>query len=526
MLEPDDLARLSLFADLRASQLEEVAQTLEEERHPRGDRVLREGLSGGGFYIVLDGEVVVRIGDEERARLTAGEFFGEISVLTGEPSSADVVVSSEELRCAILPGPELRPLLLRFPHIAVRMLELGGSPAPSRQRVAVIDDRPFPAGAYDLVVVGSGPGGLQTSYFLQKHGIRHAVLSADDAPGGTFRKWPVFERLLTWSKPDAPFPRERHEYERYDLNSLIADESEHRALVAEQLAGTSVFPSRAEMETGLVQFAERSQITARYGCEWTGTRRDDDLLVLETSDGEYRCRAAVFAVGVTTPWKPPIPGIEDVPHYAETADAEVYRDKSVVMIGKRNSGFELASGLLPRARRIVLVSPQHVRSDVLAAATVRVPYFQPLEDAAHGGSTVALDAAVERVERMTDGFAVHAAGTTQPGPLTIHADAVIAATGFTAPLLDLPRVGVKTVARDRIPALTPFWESTSAPGIFFAGNASQGAPGLRKHGFGSFSGTVQGFRYNARILARHLAERVFGLGSSGPRFREVRSCRC
>lgn len=125
MLEPDDLARLSLFADLQASELEEVAQTLDEERHPRGDRVLREGLSGGGFYVVLDGEVAVRIGDEERARLAAGEFFGEISILTGEASTADVVVSSEELRCAVLPGPELRPLLLRFPDIAVRMLELG-----------------------------------------------------------------------------------------------------------------------------------------------------------------------------------------------------------------------------------------------------------------------------------------------------------------------------------------------------------------------------------------------------------------
>jgi hypothetical protein len=44
--------------------------------------------------------------------------------------------------------------------------------------------------------------------------------------------------------------------------------------------------------------------------------------------------------------------------------------------------------------------------------------------------------------------------------------------------------------------------------VFFAGNASQGAFGLRRHGAGSFSTAVLGFRYNARILARVLAERV------------------
>jgi hypothetical protein len=48
----------------------------------------------------------------------------------------------------------------------------------------------------------------------------------------------------------------------------------------------------------------------------------------------------------------------------------------------------------------------------------------------------------------------------------------------------------------------------SAPGVFFAGNATQGAAGLRRDGVVSTSAAVQGFRYNARILAEHLAERL------------------
>ena len=81
---------------------------------------------------------------------------------------------------------------------------------------------------------------------------------------------------------------------------------------------------------------------------------------------------------------------------------------------------------------------------------------------------------------------------------------------------DLPELGLATVGDGRIPALTPFWECTSLAGAFFAGNAMQGAAGLRKHGIGSASGTVSGFRYNARILARQIARR---LGTSPERHR-------
>ena len=64
--------------------------------------------------------------------------------------------------------------------------------------------RPFPPGDYPVVVVGSGPGALQFSYALGRLGIDHAVISADPSPGGMFRRWPFFQRLLSWTKPYAP----------------------------------------------------------------------------------------------------------------------------------------------------------------------------------------------------------------------------------------------------------------------------------------------------------------------------------
>ena len=376
--------------------------------------------------------------------------------------------------------------------------------------------KPCPPGDYDVVVVGSGPGGLQTAYFLSRFGVRHAVISADDRPGGMFRKWPIFQRLLSWTKPDAPFPRDSREYEWYDHNSLIADEPELRGLVPEVMDRTWAVPSRPEMEEGLALFAERAGLQVRYGCKWEATRREEDSsarggrIVLTTSDGEYRCRAAVFAIGVTAPWKPPIAGLENVPHYAETGDASDYANKRVIVIGKRNSAFEIAQGLLHWARRVTLVSPRPVDTSHLALSNVSARYLLPMEDSSVGGGTYIVDAAVESIAPSPEGFRVRAKGTTLQADYDLQCGATIAATGFKMPLLDLEDLGVRMVAQGRIPALTPLFEGSGAPGIFFAGNASQGAPGLKKHGVGSVSAVVRGLRYNARILAQHLAEQLVG----------------
>ena len=122
MVDPGTLARLSLFAGLAAPQLEAVAAVLDDASFPRGARVIREGFDGEAFYVITAGEAVVQIDGQERARLRPGDFFGEVSILTGDATAADVVAESDELRCAVLAGAELEPLLLAHPEVAVQML--------------------------------------------------------------------------------------------------------------------------------------------------------------------------------------------------------------------------------------------------------------------------------------------------------------------------------------------------------------------------------------------------------------------
>jgi len=375
------------------------------------------------------------------------------------------------------------------------------------------DGRPFPPGDYPVVVVGSGPGGLQASYQLRRLGIEHAVISADPGPGGMFRRFPFFQRLLSWTKPYAPVPRKSREYEWYDWNSLLADEPDSRSIMPELMDGTSSFPSRPEMELNLATFAERTGLAVRYDCAWQQTRRRKDRFVLSTTDGDYRCRAAVFAVGVARPWLPDTPGFEHATHYAHTRPAQTYAGRRLFIAGKENSAFELASGLLQWAQRIVLASPRPAKLSVNSnsLAGIRARYIQPVEDRVLGGGVFILNASIVRIERTTDGQRIHCIRSEGGGELVVEADEVIAATGWTCPLQDLGTIGVEVFGRSQLPQMTNYWESAGVPGIYFAGTIGQGAAGMKKYGLPANSGAVHGARYNARVMVHHLAATKFGV---------------
>jgi thioredoxin reductase len=384
------------------------------------------------------------------------------------------------------------------------------------------DSRPFPPGEYPVIVVGSGPGGLQISYGLKHYGVPHAVLSADPSPGGMFRRWPFFQRLLSWTKPYAPEALTSREYQRYDWNSLIAFEPELRSLQAQHMDGSSYFPSRPEMEASLAAFADQAGIAVRYDCRWERTRRDDGpdgpVFTLETTDGEYRCRNLVLAVGIAEPWSPASPGIEHARHYAQTRDAASYAGKRLFIIGKQNSGFELASGLSSWASKITVSSPSPAKTSVQTKSLVgvRARYVQPFEDNFLGLGVSILDASTDGIEPIGDGFRVNLKRTDNGEAMSVEVDEVIAATGFTCPLQDLTDLGVTTFGQSKLPSVTPMWESATVPGIFFAGTISSAAPGLKKHGIPSYSGAVQGHRYNGLVLARHIAETRFGVATERP----------
>jgi Cyclic nucleotide-binding domain len=118
----DQIASFGLFADLATPQLEGVAHTFEERLYAEGERILRQGISGSAFHIILEGEATVVIDGEERATLGRGDFFGEVSILLGEAPVADIVAKGA-LRCLVLAGPQVQAFLVDNPPVMYRMLQ-------------------------------------------------------------------------------------------------------------------------------------------------------------------------------------------------------------------------------------------------------------------------------------------------------------------------------------------------------------------------------------------------------------------
>ena len=71
----DELAGFALFADLTTPQLKGVAHAFEEAWFQDGERVLRQGMTGSGLYLILDGQASIGSTAQERATLVAGRVL-------------------------------------------------------------------------------------------------------------------------------------------------------------------------------------------------------------------------------------------------------------------------------------------------------------------------------------------------------------------------------------------------------------------------------------------------------------------
>jgi CRP-like cAMP-binding protein len=89
------LRPVSIFRGLQKNTLFEVARKSVEVTYPQGATVVRQGDPGDALCIVVEGKLEVRRNDQAVAQLKAGDYFGELSLIDGEPRSATVVALSD-----------------------------------------------------------------------------------------------------------------------------------------------------------------------------------------------------------------------------------------------------------------------------------------------------------------------------------------------------------------------------------------------------------------------------------------------
>ncbi len=97
-VEPRSLRRLKVLAMLSDEQLTRFLQFVEVRRVPQWATIVKQGDRGDAMYLVLDGELSVRMkvlgAERVLAKLGMGDFFGDIALFDHGPRSADVVADT------------------------------------------------------------------------------------------------------------------------------------------------------------------------------------------------------------------------------------------------------------------------------------------------------------------------------------------------------------------------------------------------------------------------------------------------
>ncbi len=117
------LQRVPLFSGFDEDELRRVAALSRIAETPAGTVVTQIGEPGDSFFVIIDGTVTVRTPVGAGSQLQPGDFFGEMSLLDGEPRSATIVATTD-LRLLIVDRSHFWRLLDETPDLISRMLTI------------------------------------------------------------------------------------------------------------------------------------------------------------------------------------------------------------------------------------------------------------------------------------------------------------------------------------------------------------------------------------------------------------------
>jgi len=136
-IDPRAMRRVKILATMNDDQLLKFAEFMEVEKIPQWSVIVKQGDPGDTMYLILDGELRVRIHVKGKetilATLGVGEFFGDISLFDHGPRSADVVANKESLVLKIT-AKAFDELAKAAPELATPFLRAVGQTLSARIR--------------------------------------------------------------------------------------------------------------------------------------------------------------------------------------------------------------------------------------------------------------------------------------------------------------------------------------------------------------------------------------------------------
>ena len=122
------LSDVQMFAGLPPARMEVALRAATLRKMSAGEQIIRQGEAADNFYVIADGRVeVTQTGDDGQSRLlrqmAAGEFFGEIGLLSRVPRTANVTAVTDGTLIS-LPGKAFLELVSEGPGLTYRLLDL------------------------------------------------------------------------------------------------------------------------------------------------------------------------------------------------------------------------------------------------------------------------------------------------------------------------------------------------------------------------------------------------------------------
>jgi CRP/FNR family cyclic AMP-dependent transcriptional regulator len=115
------IKQVPLFANCSKHELEEIAHIADEIDLNEGKEMTREGSRGREFFVLLEGDADVTKDGQSINKLSSGDFFGEIALVSDTPRTATVTATSP-VRALVITDRSFRRLLDESPEIQRKVL--------------------------------------------------------------------------------------------------------------------------------------------------------------------------------------------------------------------------------------------------------------------------------------------------------------------------------------------------------------------------------------------------------------------
>ncbi|XP_031575039.1 FAD-dependent oxidoreductase domain-containing protein 2-like [Actinia tenebrosa] len=361
---------------------------------------------------------------------------------------------------------------------------------------------------HQYCVVGAGPGGLQIGYFLERAQRDYVIFEANSVAGSFFLKYPCHRKLISINKRFTG--RLNKEFNlRHDWNSLLSDDD---SLLLKHYSD-KFYPDADDLVKYLNDYATKLRLNIKYNTtiKIKANLKDKGFLLNDQHGNMFECKQVIVSTGLG---KENIPdnfkGVEHTESYTDISmDPKQFEGQTVLIIGRGNSGFETAAGILGSTNHIHMFSRSRLRLswETHYVGDLRAVNNEVLDTYQLKSLDGLLEVPVEIMAIRKKNNKLYIDTTIGKGAdnfaIREPYDRVIRCMGFKFDdsIFDnstLPRPSRGRYLR-KLPSMTAAYESNSIPGIYYAGTNTHYVD-FRK----SAGGFIHGFRYTARALHRIL----------------------